>query len=692
MLWKIAGSTKKPFSTSHLAPLVVLIYLIAVWFNLLPLIAIAGLLLWGFIPGFYVVQCIRVPKISLAGELILGSALSFGITVLSLVMVRTSIPFTEYAQTGFVLGLNLVIWVGYLIYNHYYPETEREITGEELFILGIALIPLLMFIVRSVLNPYLVDQDGATYVTVMEEIKRTHFDSSFLGLRRAAFTNAVMSLNYLTHIDFLSILKFVLPGYIWFVLSLPFALLTNLRRQKWFPMIGLLFLSSAALISGVDRVKPEILVFLLWFPTVLFFYWSITTRRLLFYVIGLVFAYLSFRSHDTGAITFLAYLLATVVGVIILYKELRPAITVKNVLLAVVIILPYLKILPLTDLLASFRETFHSLPFSTQGIHFHWWFLNDYQSGGVLAGWPGWLFILFYIFNGVGILLFLFLALKKLIGHIRQKSDLLALTLPIISLVIYFSVSEILPRFGFFFLPDRAWVHFFYDAAILTLLALCLVEPKFARLPAWSRYLGWLSLSGGIAIAFLLTTVLGSVVSSSETAGIAQISNLPPNAVILSTQPFNNILVDVYGQHKFIPVTLPPPNQADAPQDSTAVKSYLNTAIDAGRIIYQQRDSRTVDRQVIETVTETKDNGILVTHNVTVLSDVQTSELSQALIDTTTPVYLFYSFAKTDGLQARLGRASWVSGIDLSHRSLFNAITLPVAIYRDKATVLLRIR
>ena len=693
MLWKFSPKQQKPLDLSHLALGVIALYLLGLAVHSSVLISLMGMLLWGFVPGFYAIRFLKVPSISWAGELILSSAISFLGVILGLVLFRAAVPFTENSQVGFVVGVNLVLYIAYLFYRRRYTEPVREIGKEDYGILVLALLPLILFIVRSILNPYIVDQDGTTYIQIMQIIHQTHVDGSFLGARRAAFTNAVMSLNYLTQIDFLSVMKFVLPGFIWLVMGLPFALVRGLSKEKTTILAGLLVLSSGAMASEIDRVKPEIFIFLLWFPTVLWFFWTVTTKRWYYYLIGLLFAYLSFRSHDTGAIVLLTYLIAGVLLVLSYYQTWRKYITPKNCGYAVLIMLPYIFAFHLTSLLDSFRETLANIPITVTGLQFRLWFLNSYNSGGVQAGWPGWTFVMFYIFNGFTAALFFIWGFIRFKQSKSDRAGWMALALPLLSGVIYLLLSEILPRFGVYFLPDRSWVHFFYDCVIATFLICVLLKPTQRIMPAWLTWIGGISIIGGACIAVILSVVLGSLVSRTEAGGIEHIIQLPTNAVVLSSQEFNNILVTVYGGRQFIGVALPAVGSDGAPKDLASLQAYLNGQIDAGKIGIISTDATITEQQLVQTITDSKENGTVVTHTTQILSDkIETVSQGATTITASTPVYFYYSFAKTDGAQTKLGRASWVSGIDLSHRSLFADIPTTSDTYRDSASVLVRIR
>ncbi len=683
MLWQFSSKQQKPFSLVHLAPVVILLYGLGLLVQAEFLIASMGLLLWGFVPGFYLLRFLPFPKLGLAGELILSCVLSFVTVTLLLIVLRGPMPFILTPQVLLVTGLNAAIYVTYLLVRRQLKEGIRLITREDWIVLAIALLPLLMFIVRSLLNPYLVDQDGSTYVKVMDEISRAHQDISVLGARRAAFTNAVMSLGYMTRINYLELLKFVLPGFAWIVFGLPAAVISNLSKQKVLPLLALLMLSSASLLSEIDRIKPEIFVLLLWLPAVLCFFWGTTHRKVSLYVLGLAIAYLSFRSHDTGAITLLTYLMASVAFAALRFKEIQKFLTWKKTLWGGVIIFPYLLLFGVGSLFASFQETLANLPQTISGSHFHWWFLNSYNSGGIQAGWPGWTFIIFYVFNGFGAIILLGVALRQL----RQKGGTSsALLLPLISLVVYGTLSEILPRFGIFFLPDRTWVHFFYDATIIILL-IALTISKFT-LPRWLQALAWVSIVGGVCISFLLSVTLGSVVSRSESGVIASIRSLPKGSLVLSTQAFNSILVDTYGDKEFISITLP-----GNLKDLAALRANIDQQIADNHIGHQVTNATITDHQLIETIIHSQENGILVTRETHVLSqDEQVTTDSHRDIGPSSSIYLLYSFAKTDGLQTKFGRGSWISGIDLPDRGLFAAIPSAQAAYRDPYSVLVKVR
>ena len=87
-------------------------------------------------------------------------------------------------------------------------------------------------------------------------------------------------------------------------------------------------------------------------------------------------------------------------------------------------------------------------------------------------------------------------------------------------------------------------------------------------------------------------------------------------------------------------------------------------------------------------------NGWVVANQRTVLDEQQgiTNPVPVPEEPSERPLYVLYSFAKTDGLLARIGRPYWLAGTDLDNQAFFKEFAGAEVIYRDAAGLLVKIR
>ena len=647
-----------------------------------------------FVPGYYLNKILKLNK-ELSFPAKIGFAIVTSVALINFVFIAFNnfLLFEKNLFISLILLINASILGVYFLYFKDQKEKKVFFNRENFLLLLIALIPFLLFIVRVILNPYLTDQDGAAYVTAMQDVKLRFFDSSFLNPRRLGFTYIVMPIHYLSNIDFIEIFKFILPGVVWLSFMSAFALIEkNTLKNKYFvAVIYLLILLAPAFIDHIDRFKPETISFMMTLPSIIMFVFSVIKKNYQFYILGLLYALVAFKSHDAGSILLLSYLTGGLVYLIFNLRGLKTYLNFKNIILVIIIIAPYLLLFKISDIIGVFRDSLNFFPHSLSDFHFRWWFLNNYSSAGGELGWPGWTFILFYAYNGIlavvlMILLLLYVKKRKLKG---KKEFFLAASAILFNIIFFLTVSEVLPRFGFFFLPDRAWLHLFYFSVIFIILVLYF-WPQMLKLKL-TKYLVYI-VSANIILSIFVSTFLvltaGSLISRSEKNLIEKIKdNTPENAIILSTQKYNNVMVEKYAKRDFINIDLP-----DSAKNQK-MADYILERINIGQIAQNPDNFLTVTNKIIDEATISRYGGLISYKEKKIIAEKTREPLKEELlIKKDRPVYLFYSFSKTDGLLNKIGRKYWTAGIDLKSRDFFWNFENPNVFYKDKAGIIIKIR
>jgi hypothetical protein len=353
-------------------------------------------------------------------------------------------------------------------------------------------------------------------------------------------------------------------------------------------------------------------------------------------------------------------------------------------------VLPYIFLLHLDKIPNALLQ---SMGFFLADTHlgFRWWFLDHYVSAGAQLGWPGLSFLIYYAFSAA------WLVFLTLIGGVvllkKQSIRFSIIAIPAIGLLAYFLIAEILPRFGVYFLPDRA-MNEAYFFAVVTLIVL-LTEyglPKVSSL--WAKTgLGLMALAavtGGIGVPMLLAFREGGLVSRREADLISFINTkLPSEAVVISSQRYNNTMIMMYAErHPFLAISLP---QGPLPEMGTLTKYIAAQTKKDTNIV------STVDHKTIKTLIEVRQ----VVNELGQQLSVSQKTVSEQVIEEpgttlpsvpSTPLYFVYSFAKTDGLLSKMQRIYWVDGIDVSHAEAFRSLIGAEVVYKDDAGIILKVR
>lgn len=651
--------------------------------------ALSGLLLFFYLPGR---NLNRSLNITLPPDRFIRLAVSITSSIATIgmgtILLKGIIGFSEIKNILFILILNVILFLSSI---KFYKSKEKIEEFKPISL--ILLLPLIFFIIRSALNPYLVDQDGAKYIYIMEKITEFKSDGSFLASSRYLFSYLLVSLHYITDISFLNILKFVLPSFLWMSFA-SLGILSLGLKNKFSYVLPLLILSSPAFIGHIDRFKPEDFVYMLGLPAIIFFVQSITKKSYAAYALGLIYALVVSRIHETGLIFLLIYFFSSFVLLFANQEKLKPFITKKNFLLLIIVITPYLILFKVNLMISFFISGVASLG-TFNGLHLRLWFLNNLTASGANLSWPSWTFIIYYAFNGALIIFF------SLITLLRKGHKIGPITPGIIGIIIFFVIAEILPRMGIYLLPDRAIVQlFFYSVIVLVYFAPyihTIIDNGWRKIIISTLYLNIIS---SVFVSTLLVVNSGSLVSRSEGGVIKKLNNdIQENAVVLSTQSLNEALVEVYGGKQFINFKLPK-DLNDNNLTVNSLRDYLNNAISNGEIVKSDKVSPTIiDTVSTEKVHETLqayDSGIFVLQtSISRTKEKKKDESNNNKIETDQPVYLLYSFAKIDGLLNKFGRNYIKNSLDAEDSNMFKRFLTEQdasVVYKDESSILIRVR
>jgi len=679
-------------------PILIVFYLLFLFLRVKILILLFGLPLFLFFPGYFINKILQLDKYF--GQIsFFGFSITTSVAFISFIQVlfRNLVPLSRPYQIELVLACNLFLWATFIYYKKTSLSSRASLRNKfptpSLADFAIAFIPLIFFAIRSFINPYLFDLDGAYYANIFNNIIQNPKAVFYMVRERQEFTYHSMLYHFIAGIGVAEILKFALPAMVWtaYVAFYDFC-------QKWVKnrLVGVtLYLgifASSALTTSIDRAKPETLVFLFFVPTLLLYSSALRNKNLNSYLLGLFYAFIAFRSHESGLFLLFAYLIGGIFLLRFYFNSVKEYLTIKNVILFLIIIFPYLLIF---NPLPIFKRLFYLSNIAFAGLQFRWWFLNNYQSFGNQLGWPGISFIYFYLYNGVLLLLFL-LAISLLKNKIFiSNKKFYYYTAPVsILLTIFFSITEVLPRFGIYFLPDRAWVHFFYAGYFLLFLFFSALIFKNNHQVRIFGFILLVLTSLGAFITLCVIFLGNPPVSRTERRALDYINkNMEKKAVIVSTQKCNEVMVEYYTDKLFGFI------EPSTDKNYDNLRNQILDKVQKGTINFSSLGIEGNRTFIPFTETCYVKQGDVIIDQSTKLLKIQPGPLSkkseyQEVVkgaDNQYPIYLLYSFAKTEGLLSKVKRQYWLNCVDYENKEFFANLKQNI-VYRDKNVLILKIR
>jgi len=673
-----------------LSPSVIILFLISYFSHFIIGEKVFGLLLIAFIPGLYYLKLVGLDKkinnISLIG---FSFAVSAAVMSLASIFLALQKPFSMQSQVAVVLIVNIL---GYLLFLYFRREDKtlfpKKWSSAEKTMAAIGLIPFLLFIIRSILNPYIQDLDGSLYVDILNLINKFGADYSFLNGGRTAFAHYIVPFNALAHYPYLTLIKFVLPGIIWLEFTAIYAFLND-KSHKLLYWLPLVFLASPALIGQIDRFKPESIIYPIVGIVAFIFYKTIADHDWAIYILGLVIALFAAKTHETGILILLCYLGSMALVVATNYKKYIPKFTLNKLIIGLIILIPYVILLKPQSLVTVLVHAMTLFaPAEGYKFGFRLWFLDNYTALGMQLGWPSWKFILFYLFNGIfPTLIFFYLA-----GRVLKRK----LWQPFLFLLsggaIFLTITEILTRFNIFFLPDRAWAELSLYGAIFLVAYFGITNWKPSS-SIFSRTIITL-LALNVICSLALATYLGysssSLIQPSEFEAINKIAQTEENAVIFTTQPLNERPIKTYGHRAFSTASI----DTTEAKNLDEFKQLILNKIDLGEITLFPKDLQGTRASITTVVDKLYIGDAFIVPTEMNMTGSLKGPLAQELkIAPDRPVYFFYSFAKTSSLMNAVGRQYISSDTDAKNKEQLKELKENNSLYySDDATILIKLR
>jgi len=656
-----------------------LCYYLAQKFGLDFLKTAPGILLLYFLPGHNFNTIIFRQKPAFPWFFRLPLDIISSIAVLSLLYVVLSgiIQLDGLRLIIFVLAVNIFfIALAGLLRNEKIKLKKADFNSKTLLVFA---IPISLFVLRVILNPYIFDMDSLRYFDSFNKMLITGAETGVLYSGREAFAFFMIASHYIAGFSYTMFFKFFTPLIFYFTSAVIFSFFT---LKKKIPFLGylayLIILASPMLLVMNGEVRPETFSFALTIPALALMYFGIKNNDPLFGFLALFYAMTSMRFHESGAVLILAAF-SSLMAIAYLNRKQIGEFIKNNYPWLIAVSISYAFLIkaywPAILLFASKGATSWTLLSIWEGlfkIKWTWWFLSSATTiNEAQIGWPGLSGIYYYFFDGIivfALIIFLLIIFFKIKNKLKIDVNYLALAPITIFFLIHLGYAEILPRLGTVLLFNRSWPHIMLSSVVIAIILIrkiseSSINRRLIRIIAISILVCALS---GATGAVYVTTFMNSMVSPSEKAAIKELKKLPEDSLIVSTQRNHN-LVKIYADLDFIMVEREKYSQDNfikiVPVRIDSLAEKKTTQI-LNPINIRQADERYIELGNIKKFLYIESEEI--SDNQTKLDILKKyypaqyteaiSKIKQYKYPQETEIYFLYSFAKLDGI---LGVRKW---------------------------------
>ncbi len=677
-----------------------------------------GVLMLYYLPGNSLNDLLlrRFKQMSWSTKFALDIGSSIAVVYLAYSFFKGSLGYAESQSIIFIVALNLILFgLNFLVSlrDRQQPVQGFSLNKENKHMLLLALIPIALFGLRLIFNPYIYEIDALQYFNIYNHILARGFDDSWLTGQRNGFALFMVYTKYITDMGFIGFSKFFTPIIFYLTSMVLLDFVREIKNKHLALLMYLLLIASPMLIIMTEDVRPETFLILFTLPTFYLLYLSIKEKSWVLALMALAYSYVSFRFHDLGSFLLLGSFLT--IGTLIV-KGRREIISLvnSNRKLALIILVPYLIVLAqnLHKLSVFFSgEIFQGVWNMTVNMTTHpqwrWWFLDHFTDidDGVIA-WPGWSALLYYLYSGLNVILFFIIACMIYVKAQRssanvKKVSLLPLLPIALFLVIYLAIAEFFPRMGLFLFPNRTWPHIMLAMVFIIVVLFfnirqsMIFKSKLLLLALWGVFLS------GLVGVMIGTVYMGGAVWPGEKGVIAKIRSLPPGSVIVSAQ-LNGNVATLYGGKTFLKI------EPVSFEGKAVFLEKINSAVNGAPIQSKKALLSTVGIQESRTLTISwgtnltsaiLDNTITsdVDDKITILQkynpkmyEFLEGEIANVNQIPKQPVYFLYSFDRFRGVLAT--RDWWVEDNDPENLEILKNYSGDDVVYKDDHNLLIKIR
>lgn len=630
-----------------------------------PIMGITGIGLLLYFPGMFLMELF--PLLSFGsgffGKSSLSVVYSFCLSSILGFLAQSLWGFNSNYQVGIIVLLNIVVFLAYLLslIVKDRPEEKREHSYQVRYLDYLPLVILASAIIFTLfLNPLAQNLDN--YLNVLKQ--SIILDHNILANRQIFVSFIGLATKFL-NLDILFVfgnifvvLFFVSTLYLYDYLK------RNIKSQQIVALIYLSLLIPPTILIEINRIMAQVGLLVLTIPVLFLCVESIKKNNISASIVALAISIVSLLYHELSAVLFLVSLTVFLVNLSRLLFVTKK-VSWKYIIPFLIVLYPCINALNAGNLFTRILFRIHQALSGLNGLHWQWWFINNYKTvEGVQLGWTGIGVALYYLYGGI--LLLLILAL--LIGFMTYKKIKYERYWigPATYLCFYFAAAEILPRFGIFFLPNRAWIHMMLAAVILLALLWETLEKNMLKIKYLPLLMLVIILIGCGGTFYLAKNNIYQVYR--EELPIADFikNNTPKDALILSTQD-NMALVNLYAERVYSQINLD--HAIDRDNFDSLVNNTLG-GLSTDKIIHNQPE--------------------LVQASAKYQFTDNPSYLLQKSFNTgNNCVYFLYSYRKTGGLNDK--REYRQSVIDSVNKNVYKQLGYPV-VYSDDNAIVIKIR
>lgn len=673
----------QPNSKYLIWPLLLLFfYALEIKFGLRYLIFIPGLICLAYLPGFLINKTLKITHKEKSVFLDLGFNIFSSISILAIsqFIFQSHFSLNQNDQIYLIVAINFFIWLATLIYLFIFPMTFPQIKKVKkikwIYWL-VFFIPFIIFSITLFFDPYVDNADhyltSIKYSIMLGENIRDYSRQFYVPFVSLLFFITDISLVWLYKI-FLSLL-FYISGVFWFYFCLK-----HIAKKEIAFLIYLLILGAAVIPIEVNIIRPQIMILIFMFPILVLLIEALINDNYKFSLTALFYSVVSLGFHELGFVLFLISLITNLIVFIkLIFINHKIKIKLKHIILALIIIYPYFIIFNPQSFFGSLIRMAKVVISKFPGFNWQWWFLDNYQTiDGVQLGWQGVYAGAYYLYNGILILL---LALILAIG-LRKKIKYFYAVPVLILIFIYFIFAELLPRFGYFFLPNRAWPFLILGVIIFIAWAFSFLKNYSFKILLTLRVILVSLILMGIGATFYLTINKMGTVYKEEMPALKFIdNNLPQKSIILTSQENIN-LFEFYSKNHYI-----------AKIDFDLENKNLTK-----NIFYQKINGFNEDKyfnpvvigipEIIKNII-TQKNGVVVGEEE-IVTQAKKELILPAYFENKGSRYFFYSFAKNKGIGGQREHRKEKYN-DASNYQFFKNYTGSDVAYKDANAIIIKV-
>ncbi|OGD08946.1 hypothetical protein A2397_05110 [Candidatus Amesbacteria bacterium RIFOXYB1_FULL_44_23] len=295
------------------------------------------------------------------------------------------------------------------------------------------------------------------------------------------------------------------------------------------------------------------------------------------------------------------------------------------------------------------------------------WYLNNYGSDGINIGWNG-IFELSQFYSYYLSPTLLFLLIIMLVGKCKSFADLFSNSYFWVALLC-FSLAEIFPRLGYYYLPERMWLIFvlFFIFSIFTNEKCIKCLNNLSKLTVvvliFSEILG---IIGSIYVSYAKK----SLTSKPEYEAALWIKNNTPPTAQFFSQKANLPMITYFGRRQLLP-------ESDY--------FFLGRTIQLVEPVAASQEVQT-EELLLKNIREFdyyKGDLNLFNKNIGILRSIQRSSTIGSSVVDKSDIYILYSFQKFNSIYS--GRQWWKEvnyfGLDLSKFSKYELVYSKDGVY-----------